>query len=217
MEASAACKTLGGPWAQGIDAAAAALTVHEPLEPGSGMILLEGDGKPLVVEKAIGGGRVLVIASGAFLVNEAVVKGARRPLAERVVDWTGAGAGNVAMVEGAHVLGEIEMPTIWSLLKRLPVFRWVAIQVGLAALMAALARAPRLGRPRPAPPSAADRPVEHALALGALLARVGAAERAREILDLYRRWRHSRVSHPALSAAGARGGADEAAASAQSP
>ena len=82
------------------------------------------------------------------------------------------------------------MPTLWDLLRRLPAVRWVAIQVGLAALMAALARAPRLGRPRPAPPSGADRPAEHALALGTLLARADAAPYARELLDRYRRWRH---------------------------
>ena len=63
------------------------------------------------------------------------------------------------------------MPTFWDLLRRMPPLRWVAIQAGLAALLAALARAPRLGRPRPDPPSGADRPAEHALALGTLLAR----------------------------------------------
>ena len=65
--------------------------------------------------------------------------------------------------------------SIWALMRRIPSLRWVMIQAGLAALFAALARAPRLGRPRPDPPSGADRPAEHALALGTLLARAKAA------------------------------------------
>ena len=77
-------------------------------------------------------------------------------------------------------------PSLWDLLRRIPSLRWVAIQVGLAALLAALARAPRLGRPRPDPPSGADRPAEHAVALGALLARASAAREAHELLDRYR-------------------------------
>ncbi len=75
------CTRLSGPWAAGIDAAAAGLTVHEPLKTARGSILLAGDGKPLVVDidKVIGQGRVLVIANGSFLLNEAVVNPARRP------------------------------------------------------------------------------------------------------------------------------------------
>ena len=90
--------------------------------------------------------------------------------------------------------GDGGTPTLWDLLRRLPSLRWVAIQVGLAALLAALARAPRLGRPRPDPPSGADRPAEHALALGALLARAGRCREAHELLDRYRRWRYPRTS-----------------------
>ena len=182
----------------GIDAAAAGLTVHEPLKTARGSILLEGDGKPLVVEKVIGQGSVLVIANGSFLLNEAVVNPARRPLAERVIRWAAREAKQVALVEGAFVLGgEAATPTIWDLLRRIPSLRWVAIQVGLAALLASLARAPRLGRPRPDPPSGADRPAEHALALGALLARAKAAPEARELLDRYQRWRYPRTSRAA--------------------
>jgi hypothetical protein len=213
------CSKLSGPWAIGIDAAAAGLTVHEPLKTARGSILLEGDGKPLVVDKVIGGGSVMLIANGSFLLNEAVVNPARRPLAELVIRWTGREAKPVALVEGAFVLGgEAATPTIWDLLRRVPSLRWVAIQVGLAALVAALARAPRLGRPRPDPPSAADRPAEHALALGALLARAKAAPEARELLDRYQHWRHPRASRAGEPRAlpkgdGARNRQDDAAAS----
>ena len=213
------CSKLSGPWAAEVDARAAALTVHEPLKSARGFILLEGDGKPLVIDKAIGRGNVLMIANGSFLLNEAVVNPARRPLAEHVIRWAARNAKQVALVEGAFVLGgEAATPTIWDLLRRIPSLRWVAIQVGLAALLASLARAPRLGRPRPAPPSGADRPAEHALALGALLARAKAAPEARELLENYRRWRFPRTSGAGQTRTfsrgdGARNWHDEAAAS----
>ena len=92
-----ACTKLRVPGPKGIDAAAAGLTVHEPLKTARGFILLEGDGKPLVIEKAIGRGKVLVIASGSFLLNEAVVNPARRPLAERVVEWVADDSSEVAL------------------------------------------------------------------------------------------------------------------------
>jgi hypothetical protein len=189
------CTKLSGPWAEGIDARAAGLTVHEPLKTARGLILLTGDDKPLVVEKLIGRGRVLAIANGSFLLNEAVVNPARRPLAELVFQWAARETRQVALVEGGFVLGaDTGSPTIWNLVRRIPWLRWVAIQVGLAALMASLARAPRLGRPRPDAPSGADRPAEHALALGALLARAKSAAEAQELLDRYRRWRYPRTS-----------------------
>ena len=68
-------------------------------------------------------------------------------------------------------------------------FRWVAIQMALAGVFAALARAPRLGRPRPDPASGADRPAAHAEALGALLARGRATTESHELLERYRHWR----------------------------
>jgi hypothetical protein len=213
------CTKLSGPWAAGIDAAAAGLTVHEPLKTARGSILLVADGKAIVVETVIGQGHVLVIANGSFLLNEAVVNPARRPLAELVIQWSAREAKQVAVVEGAFVLGgEAATPTIWDLLLRIPSLRWVAIHVGLAALLASLARAPRLGRPRPDPPSGADRPAEHALALGALLARAKAAPEARELLDRYRHWRFPRTSRPVetrahLEGEGVRIRQDEAAAS----
>jgi len=189
-----ACTKLSGPWSEGTDAAAAGLTVHEPIKLSRGQVLLAGDGKPLVLEKMVAGQeRLLLIANGSFLLNEAVVNPARRPLAQLVIDWADRGEDQVAFVEGSFVLGGDGMPTLWDLLRRIRPLRWVAAQAGLAALLAALARAPRLGRPRPDPPSGADRPVEHAVALGALLARAHAAQQAHRLLDRYRRWRCPRA------------------------
>jgi hypothetical protein len=193
------CTNLTGEWAAGIDGVAAGLTVHEAIRSRSCRLLLEADGKPFVMEKTVGAGRVLVVANGSFLLNEGVANPARRPLAERVLDWVNGGSARVAMVDGPSVLGEGEgMPSLWDLLWRIPPLRWVAIQVGLAAFLAALARAPRLGRPRPDPPSGADRPAEHAVALGALLAKTGAAREANELVDSYRRWRTPHPRKPGL-------------------
>jgi len=189
------CTKLSGEWAAGVDAAAAALTLHEPLKSASRCVLLEGDGKPLVIDKSLAGQpRVLVIANGSFLLNEALANRARRPLAERVADWPESTRDKVALVEGGFVLDDDRPPTLWDLLWRIDALRWAAVQVGLAGLIAALARAPRLGRPRPEPASGADRPAAHAEALGSLLAQTGAAADARELLDRYRQWRGAHSS-----------------------
>src|SRR5262249_58473704 len=109
---------------------------------------------------------------------------------ESVLEWAGRGRQRVALVEGSYILtDEKGPPGLWDLLGRQPILRWIAIQLGLAGLLAALARAPRLGRPKPEPASGADRPAAHAEAIGALLQRAGAAREAHELLDRYPHWR----------------------------
>ncbi len=163
------CKALEGPWAEDVHAATAAVWLHEAIVAEGLGVLLWGDGEALVVDKSlIGGRRVLIVANGSFLLNEALVNAGRRSLALRVAEWPEGQMENIAFVEGSFVLSEegVGMPSIWQLMERLPPFRWVAGQLAVAALFAALARAPRLGRPRPDPPSGADRPAAHAEALG---------------------------------------------------
>ena len=77
------CKTLGGPWSEGIDPVQASLTRHETLDAASEEeILLEGDGKTLAMEwQRSNDARVLVVANGSFLLNATLVNRARRPLA----------------------------------------------------------------------------------------------------------------------------------------
>ncbi len=182
------CTSLSGPWAADVDAAAVALVLHEPLKAKGGTVLLAGDGKAFAIEKSLRGeNRLLVIANGSFLLNEALVNAARSRLLASVLDWIGPDRHRIALVEGSFVLGGAgEPPSLWQLLGRLASLRWIAVQIGLAALFAALARAPRLGRPRDEPGVRADRPAAHAEALGALLARSRSPERAREIIDRYR-------------------------------
>jgi hypothetical protein len=184
--------TLEGPWAEHVDARAAQLWLHESIKPDQEhSILLAANGKALVVDQSvIGRRRILVVANGSFLLNEALANPARRKLALRLAEWPADVAQQVAFVDGAFVTsGEEGPPTLWKLLKRLPDLRWVAAQMGLAALFAALARAPRLGRPRPDPASGADRPAAHARALGSLLEASGATAESRDLIERYRLWR----------------------------
>ncbi|SIO08968.1 hypothetical protein SAMN05444166_2390 [Singulisphaera sp. GP187] len=184
------CKTLDGFWSQGIDPARARLPRHETLKVESESVLLEGDGKPLVIDWTLfNGSSVLVAANGSFLLNGALLNHARRTLAMRTVEWVGEDALNVAFVEGRYLLnGPPAAPSVFALLKIWP-FGWVVAQLLLLGLVACLARAPRLGRPRPDPPSGEDRPVAHPEAIGSLLARIGQAAEARALLETYRRWR----------------------------
>ncbi len=133
---------------------------------------------------------MLIVANGSFLLNEALVKPGRRPLAVRVAEWPDGEMQQVAFVEGSFVLSEEEgTPSFWKLLERLPALRWVAMQMALAGVIASLARAPRLGRPRPDPVSGADRPAAHAEALGTLLAASRATAESLDLLERYRQWR----------------------------
>jgi hypothetical protein len=192
----ATCKSLGGPWAEDIDAKAAAVSVHEPLKAGQERVLLTGDGHVLAMDWGDENGAVLVVASGSFLLNLPLVNPARRPLAERVVEWSGDAHRRVAFVDGPSVLGYPEdPPTLPELIIRIVSFRWVAIHFAIFGVVACLALAPRLGRARPEPPSDADRPAAHAEALGSLLARSRAADTARVLLATYRRWRFPRTPH----------------------
>jgi hypothetical protein len=184
------CEVLAGPWGRGRDAQQAALPRHATLKAPREAALLTGDGRPLVIERDHpNDGRVLIVASGAFLLNGTLINPARRPLAMRVVDWVGESQRRVAFVEGMSILGE--GPDGQSVLGIPPVppFPWVAAQMFALALAACLALAPRLGRARPDPPSDADRPAAHAEALGALLARTGQSAPARAVLDTFRQWR----------------------------
>ncbi len=190
-ESPTTCKTLVGPWADGIDPARASVARHETLKVDAEGILLEGDGKALAMEwHRAHDARVLVVANGSFLLNAALVNRARRPLALQVARWAGDEPMQVAFVEGMFVLGgPPAQPTVFGLLD-VPPFGWLAAQLLVLGLAVCLARAPSLGRPRPDPPSGEDRPVSHPEALGALWQRTGAAEDARSALRTYRLWRH---------------------------
>jgi hypothetical protein len=192
--------TLGGPWAEGVEPGAAALPLHRALEISSPaeVPLLTGDDDRVIVmdwswDEAIEDGdpsAVLVVANGSFLLNAAVVPHARRPLTVKVADWVGSSPRKVAFVEGSFLLGgESSMPTPLQVIRQVPELGIVAGHFLMLALIAALAHAVILGRPRAAPSSGADQPRMHAEALGNLLSRIGSDRAARSLLTTYRRWR----------------------------
>ena len=187
------CKTLGGPWAEGVDAGAAAVPKHETFRVEDEPVLLDGDGSPLAISWSFdNGSQVLAVANGSFLLNASLLNRARRPLTMRVADWIGPDAGRLAFVEGARPLAEGEdsaSTNPFHLLQVWP-FDWISIHLMAFLLLLALSYAVRLGRPVPEPPSGVERPSAHPEALGALLARTGRADAARGLLDAYRRWRH---------------------------
>ncbi|WP_165231566.1 DUF4350 domain-containing protein [Aquisphaera insulae] len=194
VEPPATCKRLGGPWADGIDASEAAIPLHQAikLDPERMNALLTGDGKVLAAEwESAEGGDVLVLVGGSFLLNLPMAMPARRPLAEQVADWMSGGPKNIAFVEGIDALGEPRGPrTLVELVEDLPSFRWIAVHLGVFALVASVARGVRIGRPRAAAVPGVGKPSDHAAALGDLLGRSrGGEAAAHHILDAYRRWR----------------------------
>ncbi len=190
------CKKLSGPWADGLTAEQASITIHEPFAEGGEEVLLSGDGHPFVIEwPVMGDNKVLAVSNGSFVVNATLVDPSRRKLAERILSWASEGDGplNVAFVDGRAVLADTSRnPSIWDLLTRVASFRWVAIQMGILGLAACLARAPRLGRPLPERSAGLDRPSAHAEALGELLFRVRSRGVAANAIEQYESWRHGR-------------------------
>ena len=63
-----------------------------------------------------------MIANGSFLLNEAVVNPARRPLAERVIEWVAddASAGRARRRAVSCWGVSAETLTIWALMRRIP-------------------------------------------------------------------------------------------------
>ncbi len=188
------CKTLGGPWAEGVDVKAAAVSKHETFKVGGDEPeLLIGDGAPLVITWSFeNGSRVLALANPSFLLNASLLNRARRPLTMSVADWIGSTPLHVAFVEGDRPMIDDEDEASNSPFRILqqPPFDFITTHMMGFLLLLALAYAVRLGRPLPDPPTGVERPSAHPEALGALLAKTGRADSARFLVDAYRRWRH---------------------------
>ncbi|WP_435018697.1 DUF4350 domain-containing protein [Tundrisphaera sp. TA3] len=190
----AVATALEGEWAEGVDAAAAAIARHETFQLiGETPLLSDGEGRALAMTWTLDNdSAILVVANASFLLNGALINPARRPLALRVVDWAGDGPKRIAFLDGSNLLRDSEESGDFSVFHLLGIypFNWIAAHLAVLGLLAALARAVRLGRPLPEPPSGIERPAAHPEALGGLLARTGRADVARDLLDAYRRWRH---------------------------
>ena len=194
-------QTLGGPWAEGIDPAAAALPIHEAIRAENNEdVLLTGEGRKLVVAWPYSNdqdedGSVLIIANGSFLLNAALLNRSRRSLATQVVDWIGEGPRHVAFVEGASVADAADEAesSPFHLLTVEP-FDWIIAHLAVFGVLLCLSLAVTLGRSRSEPLDAIERPSVHPVALGAILARTRQLAYAQELLVNYRRWRHPPTS-----------------------
>ena len=208
----AICRNLIGPWSEGVDPVAAALPKHEILRAENNeIVLLSGDDGKLAVTWTLRDdsgendqGNVLVVANGSFLLNAGLLNKARRPLANRVVDWIGDGPDHVAFVEGASVLADDATETSMFHLLTVEPFNWVTAHLGVFGALLCLSLAAAIGRPRPEPLGEVERPSAHPIALGAILARTRQAEVAQELIAAYRRWRQpssapTRTDHPPSS------------------
>ena len=79
---------LEGPWAKGLNPASVALPNRSSLKLENERLLLSGDGKPIAMDwEHHNRSRVLVVANGAYLLNEPVTDPSRFPLTSRVADW----------------------------------------------------------------------------------------------------------------------------------
>jgi hypothetical protein len=191
---------LTGPWAEGVDAEKAALTIHDALDYDrveGARLLLAGDDRPLVVEANAGflEPRVLVLANASFLLNEPLTREARAPLAERVIAWVREhNPRRISFVEGTRLAGEIETVAPRSGLDLLQVdpLNWIFGHLFAVGLIGAFAAAARLGRPRRPGADPVGRPAAHAEALGDLLARTRDRDQSLESLERYHRWRAPR-------------------------
>ena len=203
---AATAEALDGEWSEGVDPKAVRVARHDTFaDGGENVLLADGDGRRLAITWSTDGdATVLAIANASFLLNGALAaRPERAVLAARVVDWIGPEPRHVLFLDGGDILGEggdDDTQGVFHLLSVHP-FNWVAAHLAALALAAALARAVRLGRPRPEPPSGFDRPAAHPEALGGLLARTRREAAARELIDTYRRWRTPNASTSASAPA----------------
>jgi hypothetical protein len=186
----------GGEWAEEYELGPAAFPLGQPLaeDPAAYPLLTRG-GKVAVAELDRGNGRVLVVANGAFLLNEGLVQRDRRPLASLVADWVGPEGRRVVFVEGPYPLMELAGSNLFRLLFVEPL-TYVIPHLILLGILAVAARAVRLGRPRPERAADVERPAAHAEALGDLMSRGRDERDARAHVVHYRQWRSKPSAAP---------------------
>ena len=185
------CETMEGLWAEDIDSRAAAIVVHEPLVADQEHVLLASKGNVLAMEWGTeDNGRVLAIANGSFLLNLPLVNHARRPLAERVVEWIGDDPRRVAFVRRIF-RSERTQPASFALrfaaahpqLSLGGHSAWSVWPAGLPGPSASAGPASIRFRVRQRSTRRSRR------ALGRLLEKSKSPEAARDLLESYRRWR----------------------------
>ncbi|MDX1945502.1 MAG: DUF4350 domain-containing protein [Pirellulaceae bacterium] len=204
-----AANKLAGPWAEGIDEKKADIrlagrldvpvesdvTNVDPPLPTKIEVLLSSAGDPLatrVTDDAWPGSQLIVLGSGAFVLNYPLVNHEHRKLAGKLIAELGPESKRVVFLEsgpgGPPILEKEPTADDSSAFAFLRVFPLNAIVVHLTILgvIFCLARSPIFGRPRDLPPEPAADFGKHVSALGELLARSGDRNYAQSRLEQYR-------------------------------
>jgi hypothetical protein len=170
-------RTLGGPWAEGIDASKAQIELRTRISPhGDVEELLTSDGDLIAATESRSdwdGSQIIYIANGSFLLNLPQVNHEHRKLAGKLVDQVGE-PGNVVFLESGPGGPPIDPPhtdnSVWTLFKAWPL-GIMLLQLAAVGVLYCFAQWPIFGRPRqPAAEPAADFS-KHVAAVGRLLAR----------------------------------------------
>ncbi|HUE70687.1 MAG TPA: DUF4350 domain-containing protein [Pirellulaceae bacterium] len=184
-------KELSGPWAEGIDAAKADISLHgrldlpveadatgegDPLPPDDVEPLLVARGDPLAFrlrDFAWDDGQVIVVANGSFLLNYPLINPQHRKLAARLIDECGGSeaiflesgpAGPEILEKDPPQTGGLAMLRIWPL-------NAMVIHLTVFGIVLCLAYWPIFGRPKELP---GENPADfgrHVTSLGQLMAR----------------------------------------------
>lgn len=169
--------SLEGPWSQGIDAAKAEVylsdqyNTHLPTR-----VLLSTKGTPLVTQirdPAWGGGRIIAISNGSFLLNMPLVNHENRKLAGKLVDALHP-PGKLVMLQSGPGGPPIDPPAGGSALARLfgafPL-NIILLHCAVLGIIFCFARWPIFGRPKTPPAEILSDFGKHVQAVGQLMQR----------------------------------------------
>ena len=200
------CKKFEGPWAEGIDPEAAALTRHQRLKvrrrrPARGGRRATGHGAPDEAGRVWSWPTARSCSTCRWSTGHATPGGAGGRLGRRR-----AGSGRLRRGSRSPANPEQDRPpSIFALLGIAAVRLDRGADLVAFGLAACLAGAARLGRPRPEPPSGATGPSPTPRPWATCWPAPGEAEAARALRDSYRRWRRA---GPPVRGAACNGGAD---------
>jgi hypothetical protein len=169
--------SLAGPWSQGIDVAKAEVYLSDKFNTHlSTRVLLSTSGKPLVTQirdPAWGGGRIIAISNGSFLLNMTLVNHENRKLAGKLVDALRP-SGPLVMLQSGPGGPPIDPPAGGSALARL-FGAWplniILLHCAVLGIIFCFARWPIFGRPKTPPAEILSDFGKHVQAVGQLMQR----------------------------------------------
>lgn len=170
-------RTLGGPWAQGIDAAKSEIELRTRLVPHEDVEeLLTSEGDLIVSSESKSHwdeSQIIYVDNGSFLLNLPLVNHEHRELAGKLVAATGE-PGHVVFLESGKGGPPIDPPhtdnSVWTLFAAWPL-GVMLLQLAAVGVLYCFAKWPIFGRPQQAPPDSAADFTKHVTAVGQLLAR----------------------------------------------